>query len=65
MTGIAIGLDDETSAEQRAAERKAARRMFRLYCFMCGRSSELLAAPKRAGRCQDCGGTMLLEVAPD
>jgi rRNA maturation endonuclease Nob1 len=64
MAGIVIE-DDERSAEQRAAVRNAARRVFRLYCFACGRSSESSVAPAKAGRCQHCGGTMLLEVSPD
>src|SRR5205823_14889543 len=61
-----IQLPNEPSAEERAAERRAARRVFRLYCFACGRSSEVLIAPARPGRCLQCGGTMLLEIAtPD
>ena len=60
-----IQLPNEPSAEERAAERRAARRVFRLYCFACGRSSEVSIAPVRPGRCLHCGGTMLVEVAPD
>ena len=56
---------EEPSAEERAAIRKAARRIFRLYCFACGRSNEVSVAPVRPGRCLHCGGTMLVEVAPD
>jgi hypothetical protein len=56
---------DEPSAEDRAAQRKAARRIFRLYCFACGRSSESSVTPTRAGRCLACGGTMLLELAAE
>ena len=55
----------EPTAEVRAAERRAARRVFRLYCFSCGRSSESSTAPVRPGRCPTCGGTMLLELAAD
>ena len=56
---------DEPSAEERAAQRKAARRVFRLYCFACGRSTEGTTTPERAGRCPVCGGTMLLELAAE
>jgi len=56
---------DEPTAEVRAAERRAARRVFRLYCFSCGRSTESAAAPLRPGRCPTCGGSMLLELAAD
>jgi hypothetical protein len=61
----ALNLPDELPAEERAAQRLAARRVFRLYCFACGRSSEVSIAPVRPGRCLHCGGTMLVEVAPD
>jgi hypothetical protein len=57
--------EDEAPAEERAAQRRAARRVFRLYCFACGRSIEMAMAPARPGRCLHCGGTMLVEVAPD
>jgi hypothetical protein len=60
-----VHLLGEPSAEQRAAQRRAARRVFRLYCVACTRSSEVLIAPLRPGRCQHCGGTMLVEVATD
>ena len=60
-----VRLLDESSAEERAAQRRAARRVFRLYCFACGRSSEVLIVPARPGRCAHCGGTMLVEVATD
>jgi len=60
-----VNLQDEPSAEERAAQRRAARRLFRLYCFACGRSSEVSIAPVRPGRCLHCGGTLLVEVAPD
>src|SRR5262245_58214498 len=52
----------EPSAEARAAERRASRRVFRTYCVACGRSSEGLTAPARPGRCLTCGGTMLVEL---
>ena len=55
----------EPTPETRAAERRAARRVFRTYCVACGRSSEGLSAPARPGRCAVCGGTMLVELAPD
>jgi DNA-directed RNA polymerase subunit RPC12/RpoP len=53
------------TAETRAAERRAARRVFRTYCVACGRSSEGSNAPARPGRCAVCGGTMLVELSPD
>jgi hypothetical protein len=56
---------DEPPAEERAALRKAARRIFRLYCFACGRATESTTTPGRAGRCPVCGGTMLLELAAE
>ena len=56
---------DEPSAEQRAAQRRAARRVFRVYCVACGRSTEELTAPARAGRCTHGGGTMRVEMAGD
>jgi hypothetical protein len=61
--GTPLQLPSEPSAEERAAERRAAKRVFRLYCFACGRSSEVAVAPARPGRCLHCGGTMLVEVA--
>ena len=60
-----LDIPAEPNAEVRAAERRAARRVFRLYCFSCGRSSESSTAPLRPGRCPTCGGTMLLELAAD
>jgi DNA-directed RNA polymerase subunit RPC12/RpoP len=54
-------LIDEPSAEERAAKRKAARTLFRVYCIACGRSSEGASAPARLSRCEYCGGTMLIE----
>jgi DNA-directed RNA polymerase subunit RPC12/RpoP len=61
-----IDQEDEPSADQHVAERRAPKRVFRLYCFACGRSSEVLIPPARPGRCQHCGGTMLVEmVTPD
>ena len=35
---------------------------FRVYCFSCGRSTEVEVAPSRMGRCDACGGTMLVEL---
>ena len=61
-----LRLPDEPSAEERAARRRAASRVLRLYCFACGRSNEVTIAPVRPGRCEHCGGSMLTEmVAPD
>ena len=60
-----INLPNEPSAEERAAQRRAARRVLRLYCLACGRSSEVSIAPVRPGRCLHCGGTMLVELAAD
>jgi DNA-directed RNA polymerase subunit RPC12/RpoP len=53
---------DEPLAEARAAERKAARIRFRVYCMACGRSTETAAPPPgRPSRCEHCSGTMLVE----
>jgi hypothetical protein len=60
-----LDVQEEPPAEVRAAERRAARRVFRLYCFSCGRATESAAAPLRPGRCPTCGGSMLLELAAD
>ena len=60
-----LPVQEELSAEERAAQRRATARVFRLYCFACGRSSEVSIAPVRPGRCLHCGGTMLVEVATD
>ena len=61
-----FAVPEEPSAEERAAQRKAARRVFRLYCFACGRSTEGTNTPERGGgRCPVCGGTMLLELAAE
>jgi len=57
----AFELIDEPSVEERAAARKVARTLFRVYCLACGRSSEGASAPARLARCEDCGGTMLVE----
>ena len=58
-----LQLTNEAPAEERAAQRRAARHVLRLYCFSCGRSSEVAIAPVRPGRCLHCGGTMIVEVA--
>ena len=55
----------EPSVDERAAERRTRRRVFRTYCVACGRSTEGLSAPARPGRCLTCGGTMLVELSPD
>jgi hypothetical protein len=54
---------DELPVDERAAARRAARRLFHLHCMACGRSSEPSRVPARAGRCPACGGTTLLELA--
>jgi hypothetical protein len=51
----------DPSSEERLAERRAALRPYRLYCFACGRSSEVATVLARPGRCTTCGGTMLTE----
>ena len=61
--GLDISLEHEPSAEVRAARRRSARRVFRLYCLACGRSSEASTPPARPGRCAACGGSMLTELA--
>jgi hypothetical protein len=61
-----LRLTAEPSAAERAALRRAASRVLRLYCFACGRSREVSIAPVRPGRCEHCGGSMLVEMAaPD
>ena len=60
-----LDLAAEPPAAERAALRRAARRVFRVYCFACGRSSEVLVAPLRPGRCLHCDGTLLVEVVAD
>jgi hypothetical protein len=35
---------------------------FRVYCFACGRATEVDVAPRRMNRCDVCGGTMLVEL---
>lgn len=56
-------LDEPVVAAGRSAQRRAAQRVFRLYCIACGRSSEVVIAPAHPGRCGHCGGTMLTELA--
>jgi DNA-directed RNA polymerase subunit RPC12/RpoP len=60
-----VPVESEAAIEARAAERRAARRIFRLYCVACGRSTESPTPPRQVGRCPACGGTMLLELAAD
>jgi hypothetical protein len=60
-----LQVPDEPPAEERAAARKAARRVFRLYCVACGRSTEGTVAARPSLRCAHCGGTMLLELSAD
>jgi DNA-directed RNA polymerase subunit RPC12/RpoP len=60
-----LQVPDEPPAEERAAARKAARRIFRLYCVACGRSTESTVAERPSLRCSHCGGTMLLELSAD
>ena len=40
----------------------APKNQFRVYCVMCGRSSEVFSATARPGRCTACGGTQLTET---
>jgi hypothetical protein len=56
---------DDPSAAERAARRRAARRLFRLFCIACARSSEGSTVAERPRRCTECGGTMVLEWAPE
>ena len=35
---------------------------FRIYCFSCGRATEVDVAPPGMDRCDVCGGTMLVEI---
>jgi hypothetical protein len=35
---------------------------YRVYCFACGRSTEVESALRQTNRCAACGGTMLVEV---
>jgi DNA-directed RNA polymerase subunit RPC12/RpoP len=52
---------DEPSAEERAAQRRAARIRFRACCIACGRATESADPEVRPGRCAHCGGTILVE----
>jgi rRNA maturation protein Nop10 len=55
----------EPTAEEREASIRAARPVYRLSCFACGRSTDVATPPPRPGRCPNCGGTLLLELATD
>jgi hypothetical protein len=55
----------EPTAEEREASVRAARPVYRLSCFACGRSTDVATPPPRPGRCPNCGGTLLLELATD
>lgn len=55
----------EPSAEERAAQRRAARWRYRLYCLACGRSVEISTVPAFGSRCGHCGGTLLVEPTAD
>ena|SRR5215207_6002308 len=57
------GVEGEAAAG--AVERRSVRRVYRLYCVACGRSTESPAPPPKVGRCPACGGTMLVELAAD
>jgi hypothetical protein len=56
-----LALRSDAPIEVRLAERHAALRPYRLYCFACGRSSEVAIVPAHPGRCTACGGSMLTE----
>ena len=51
-----LELLDEPSTNERAAQRRAARRVFQVYCLARGRSGKVSVAPLRPGRCLHCGG---------
>jgi hypothetical protein len=55
----------EPPAAERRARGSAVRRLFRLYCFACGRSLESPTVPARLDRCIHCGGTMVRELTAD
>lgn len=55
----------EPTAEEREASIRAARPVYRLSCFACGRATDVATPPPRPGRCPNCGGTLLLELATD
>jgi rRNA maturation protein Nop10 len=55
----------ESTPEEREAQIRAARPVYRLSCFACGRSTDVATPPNRPGRCPNCGGTLLLELATD
>jgi rRNA maturation endonuclease Nob1 len=42
------------SAKRRAID-------FRVYCFACGRATEVEIAPMFPGRCRACGGSLIVE----
>jgi hypothetical protein len=55
----------EPPAPEQRARGWAVQRVFRLYCFACGRTIEEPSVPARPGRCLHCGGTMLRELTAD
>jgi hypothetical protein len=55
-------LIDEPAAAERAEQRRAARRVFRLGCMACGRAVEPATPVARSARCPHCGGSLLLEL---
>ena len=52
---LELEMTEVTSRRRRAVR-------YRVYCFACGRSSEVETAPKQMSRCDACGGTMLVEM---
>ena len=61
--GARIGMPRAAEDIEWGDEARADEHVFRLNCFACGRSIEASAATARAGRCNHCGGTMVMELA--
>jgi hypothetical protein len=55
-----VAMDELASADPTPIRR--ARIAFRVYCFSCGRATDVDVAPRDPGRCQACGGSMVVEV---
>jgi rRNA maturation endonuclease Nob1 len=52
----------EELASTTAPHDRRTRIAFRVYCFACGRAVDVEVAPRDPGRCQACGGSLLVEL---